>query len=160
MKLNLEFSLPEYPHSKQWIKEFTTTSIDNWAAQCANAETGIDCFNLCKLVYLNELGIDIPYTSDHFCKIVDEDWYSKTHERYFEIGGADTDTYGWRKVKEPKLYDIITMSLGATNVTNHCALYVDRNKMLQTMIKHTSWVAPYGNYYKQYTTGIYRWKDL
>ena len=24
-----------------------------------NAETGIDCFNLCKLVYLNELGIDI-----------------------------------------------------------------------------------------------------
>jgi len=35
MKLNLEFSLPEYPHSKQWIKEFTTTSIDNWAAQCA-----------------------------------------------------------------------------------------------------------------------------
>ncbi len=35
MKLNLEFSLPEYPHSKLWIKEFTTTSIDNWAAQCA-----------------------------------------------------------------------------------------------------------------------------
>ena len=35
MKLNLEFSLPEYPHSKRWIKEFTTTSIDNWAAQCA-----------------------------------------------------------------------------------------------------------------------------
>ena len=37
-----------------------------------NAETGIDCFNLCKLVYLNELNIDIPYTSDHFCKIIDE----------------------------------------------------------------------------------------
>ena len=35
IKLNLEFSLPEYPHSKHWIKEFTTTSIDNWAAQCA-----------------------------------------------------------------------------------------------------------------------------
>ncbi len=126
-----------------------------------NAETGIDCFNLCKLVYLNELNIDIPYTSDHFCKIIDEDWYSKTHERYFEKGGADTDTYGWRKIRgEPKLYDLITMSLGATNVTNHCALYVDRNRILQTMIDHTSWVAPYGNYYKQYTTGVYRWKDL
>ena len=34
-KLNLEFSLPDYPLSKHWIKEFTTTSIDNWAAQCA-----------------------------------------------------------------------------------------------------------------------------
>ena len=123
-----------------------------------NAETGIDCFNLCKLVYLNELDIDIPYSTSDYCNIVDEDWYNKTHERLFEIN-ANKET-GWIKVKEPKLYDIITMSLGATNVTNHCALYVDRNKILQTMIKHTSWIAPYGNYYKQYTTGIYRWKDL
>ncbi len=34
-ELNLQFSLPDYPLSKHWIKEFTTTSIDNWAAQCA-----------------------------------------------------------------------------------------------------------------------------
>ena len=34
-ELSLEFSLPDYPLSKHWIKEFTTTSIDNWAAQCA-----------------------------------------------------------------------------------------------------------------------------
>jgi len=34
-KLNLQFSLPEYPLSKHWFKEFTTVSIDNWAAQCA-----------------------------------------------------------------------------------------------------------------------------
>tara|TARA_R100001377_G_scaffold81069_1_gene60373 strand:+ start:193 stop:618 length:426 start_codon:yes stop_codon:yes gene_type:complete len=123
-----------------------------------DAETGIDCFNLCKLVYLNELEIDIPYTTDYFCKIVDEDWYSKTQERLFEQ--AATDEYGWIKVKEPQPYDIITMSLGSTNVTNHCALYVDRSKILQTMIKHKSWIAPYGNYYKQYTTGVYRWKDF
>ena len=123
-----------------------------------NAETGIDCFNLCKLVYLNELEIDFPYTTSDFCKIVDEDWYSKTQERFFEINANEKT--GWRKVKEPQLYDIITMSLGSTNVTNHCALYVDRSKILQTMIKHKSWIAPYGNYYKQYTTGVYRWKDF
>ena len=52
------------------------------------------------------------------------------------------------------------MSIGSTNVTNHCAMLVDRTKILQTMIKHTSWVAPYGNYYKQYTTGVYRWTGL
>ena len=73
---------------------------------------------------------------------------------------AGTESYGWHKVSEPKKYDVITMSLGATNVTNHCALYVDQNRILQTMLDHTSWIAPYGNYYKQYTTGIYRWKDL
>jgi cell wall-associated NlpC family hydrolase len=123
-----------------------------------NAETGIDCFNLCKLVYLNELEIDFPYTTSDFCKIVDEDWYSKTQERFFEINANEKT--GWRKVKEPQLYDIITMSLGSTNITNHCALYVDRNKILQTMIDHKSWIAPYGNYYKQYTTGVYRWKDF
>jgi len=123
-----------------------------------NAETGIDCFNLCKLVYLEELNINIPYTTDYFCKIIDEDWYSKTQEKLFER--AATDEYGWIKVKDPKPFDVITMSLGSTNVTNHCALYVDRGKILQTMIKHKSWIAPYGNYYKQYTTGIYRWKDL
>jgi len=123
-----------------------------------SAETGIDCFNLCKLVYLNELEIDFPYTTSDFCKIVDEDWYSKTQERFFEINANEKT--GWRKVKEPQLYDIITMSLGSTNITNHCALYVDRNKILQTMIDHKSWIAPYGNYYKQYTTGVYRWKDL
>ena len=33
-ELNLQFSLPDYPLSKQWIKEITTMSIDNWAAQC------------------------------------------------------------------------------------------------------------------------------
>ena len=121
---------------------------------------GIDCFNLCRLVYKEKLNIDIPYDTSHFCKIVDEDWYTKTHERYFEIGGANTDKYGWHKVTSPKTYDVITMSLGSTHVTNHCALYVDVNRILQTMIKHTSWIAPYGRYYKQYTTGIYRWKDL
>jgi len=35
INLGLQFSLPDYPLSKHWIKEFTTTSIDNWAAQCA-----------------------------------------------------------------------------------------------------------------------------
>ena len=52
------------------------------------------------------------------------------------------------------------MSLGSTNVTNHCAMYVDTNKILQTMINHNSWIAPYGRYYKQYTVGVYRWKSL
>jgi len=125
-----------------------------------DTETGIDCFNLCRLVYKERLNINITYDTSDFCKIVDEDWYTKTHERYFEVGGADTDKYGWQKVTTPKLYDLITMSLGSTHVTNHCALYVDTNRILQTMLNHNSWVAPYGRYYKQYTTGIYRWKDL
>jgi cell wall-associated NlpC family hydrolase len=119
---------------------------------------GIDCFNLCKLVYKNELSIDIPYLTSDFCNIVDENWYTKTHDQ-FMLKAATTE-YGWTKVSEPKIYDVIVMSLGSTHVANHCALYVDTNRMLQTMLQHTSWIAPYGSYYKQYTVGVYRWKSL
>ena len=119
---------------------------------------GIDCFNLCTLIYKKELGIEIPYRTRDFCNIVDEDWYEKTHERW--MNRAASEKYGWIKVKDPKVYDVILMSLGSTNVTNHCAMYVDTNKILQTMINHNSWIAPYGRYYKQYTVGVYRWKSL
>ena len=97
-----------------------------------NTETGIDCFN-----------------------IVDEDWYNKTQDRPFDKGG--TEAFGWQKVKDLEKFNVITMSIGATNVTNHCALYIGENKMLQTMIEHKSWIAPYGRWYKNYTVGIYKW---
>jgi len=120
--------------------------------------SGIDCFNLCTHIFKEELDIDIPWRTKDYCNIIDEDWYSKTHIRWMD--DMAKEEYGWIKVKEPKLYDVILMSLGATNVTNHCAMYVARNKILQTMIDHDSWIAPYGRYYQQYTVGIYRWKSL
>ena len=49
------------------------------------------------------------------------------------------------------------MCIRDSNVTNHCALYIGENKMLQTMINHKSWIAPYGRWYKNYTVGIYKW---
>jgi cell wall-associated NlpC family hydrolase len=120
-----------------------------------NIETGIDCFNLCRLVYKEQLNIDIPYDTADWCNIVDEDWYNKTQDRPFDRGG--TEAYGWKRVNKPEKFDVITMSLGSTNVTNHCALYVDNDKILQTMIDRQSWLAPYGRYYKTYTIGIFRW---
>ena len=120
-----------------------------------NTKTGIDCFNLCRLIYREQLDIIIPYDTADWCNIVDEDWYSKTHERPFEKGG--TQAYGWQKVSTPEKFNVITMSLGSTNVTNHCALYLGNGKMIQTMIGRVSWIAPYGKYYKNYTIGIFKW---
>ena len=82
-------------------------------------------------------------------------WYNKTQDRPFDKGG--TEAFGWQKVKDLEKFNVITMSIGATNVTNHCALYIGENKMLQTMIEHKSWIAPYGRWYKNYTVGIYKW---
>ena len=39
-------------------------------------------------------------------------------------------------------------------------LYVDDGKILQTMLNRTSGIWPYRGPFKEYTTGIYRWKDL
>ena len=124
-------------------------------------ETGIDCFNLCRLAFKNELGIEIPLSTADFCKIVDEDWYQKTHDQFFEDGARlKLENFSWTKVLEPKPFDVITMSMGSTNVTNHCALYLGDGKILQTMLHRTSGIWPYRGPFKEYTTGIYRWKDL
>jgi cell wall-associated NlpC family hydrolase len=138
----------------KWYEKYTGFPYKH----LGNSEEGIDCFNLCSMVYKKELSIDIPYLSSDFCNIVEDNWYSKTHDQYF-LKGATTE-HGWTKVDSPRVYDIIVMSLGSTHVANHCSLYVDKDRMLQTMSKHTSWIAPYGTYYKQYTIGIYRWKSL
>lgn len=123
-----------------------------------NPVTGIDCFNLCRHVYEQELHIQIPYMTSDFCNIIDEDWYSKSHEKFFDSGVASCIANNTCiKVDTPQCFDVLFFSIGSTNVTNHCALYVGDNKLLQTMLYRKSWISPYGRYYKQYETGIYRW---
>lgn len=126
-----------------------------------NPDTGIDCANLCAYVYKHELGINIQLTSSDFCNIVDDDWYLKTNSQIIEDGiKLNRPDFSWVEVDEAKPFDILVMSIGSTNISNHCALCIDSSKLLQTMVGRYSWVSPYGKYYKQYTTGIYRWNGL
>ena len=124
----------------------------------SDPQTGIDCANLIKHVYKHELKIEFPYESTDFCNILDDNWYNKTHDRPFEKVG--TLEHGWEKVTTLDIFNVITLTIGSTNCTNHCALYVDKNRILQTMTEHESWIAPYGRYYRQYTTGIYKWNPI
>ena len=102
-----------------------------------------------------ELGIEIPYDTSNWCNIVDEDWYNKS--TIDNISKAATEAFGWKQVRTPKEFDVITMSIGSTNITNHCALYIGANRILQTMVNRVSWTTVYGRYYKNYTIGIFRW---
>ena len=121
--------------------------------------TGIDCGNLVRYIYKQELGIELPYDSADFCNILDDDWYNKTHNKPFEQVGVLK--YGWEKINSfPDVFNVITLTIGSTNCTNHCAIYVDKNRILHTMTEHESWIAPYGRYYQQYTTGIYKWNPV
>lgn len=120
--------------------------------------TGIDCVNLCALIYKEQLNIDVGIKSYQSCNIVDDDWYNKTTDQLFLKHLAKSRQ--WTKVVEPRIYDIILLSIGDTNIVNHCSMYVDTNKILHTSLNNRSHIAVYGNYYKQYTTGIYRWTPL
>lgn len=124
-------------------------------------ETGIDCVNLCALILKQHCGIPIGKTTSDFCNIVDEDWYSKVSESLFDKGlHLNSPDFSWKLVTNVETYDIVIMSIGSTNVANHCAMYVGENKLLQIMLDRASWISPYGRYYKQYTLGIYRWNGL
>lgn len=118
-------------------------------------KSGMDCFNLCRYIYNEQTGINIPYFSFDRCNIVDDDWYNKTSDPIFENSALSDPS--WKRVSEPKKFDFILMSIGSTNITNHCAMYLENNKVIHSMIDRPSWVSPYGSYYQQYTTGIYRW---
>jgi|TARA_E500000178_G_C16830140_1_gene665657 cell wall-associated NlpC family hydrolase len=34
-ELNVNFPLPTYPKSKEWMKHFSTESVDQWASSCS-----------------------------------------------------------------------------------------------------------------------------
>lgn len=120
--------------------------------------TGLDCFTLCKHIISKEKGITLPYISYEHCNIQEEDWYLKTTKQIF-LDIANNDSR-WQSVTIPKAFDIILLSIGATNVTNHCALHLGDNKIIQVMTQRNSWISTYSRYYKQYTTGIYRWSMI
>ena len=141
-----------------WYEKYTNLPYKHLGQ---NPNTGIDCFNLCSLVLTQECGINVGMSTMDFCNIIDEDWYSKITNSPFDYAvTVDRPDFKWEQVVVPKVYDVLLMSIGSTNVINHCAMYVDSNKLLQTMIGRNSWISPYGRYYKQYTLGIYRWNGL
>jgi len=119
-------------------------------------KTGIDCFNLGRLVLNNELGAEIPYTTqDSGCDVA-TNWYSKTETANILFSRAERK-WGWETIDRPEPFCMILFSIGATNYPNHCGLYLGGNKFLQVTEGHNSWVSPYGNYYKQFTIRMCRW---
>jgi len=126
-----------------------------------NIHTGIDCFNLCKFVIEQESNVSIPIKTSDFCNIIEEDWYNRTTEDLLYKGvNFTTNSHYWKQVDTASTLDIVIMSIGSTNISNHCALFIGANKILHSMPGHVSWLAPYGSYYRQYTTGIFRWTPL
>ena len=124
-------------------------------------KTGIDCTNLNALVLRQEKGIDVGFTSGDFCTIDNESWYNSTLKDLM-LDYFDHNTDKWIRIDKDRTepFDIALISIGATNITNHCAIFVEKNKLLHIMLNKKSWVSSYGRYWRQYTVRIYRWKTI
>ena len=122
-----------------------------------NPDTGMDCFNLLRHIYERELSIEIPYFSSDYINIVDDSWFQKTHRQAFLEASENGD---WKQVDELKTFDLILMSIGATNVVNHIAMYVGKNNIIQMLENRDSAIYKYHRYYQQYTVKKVRWKNL
>lgn len=141
------------------------SDINNWLPSylnlpykhLGNSREGIDCFNLCRLVLEEQLGYNIPYTTQDSGCDVDVDWYSKTKTANILFDRANP-VWGWDVVQEPQSFDVILLSIGSTNAPNHCALLLGK-QLLQISEGKTSFMSPYGRYYKQYTVRVGRWNN-
>lgn len=148
---------------KETLSE-AASNINNWLPNYIGlpykhlgiTRDGIDCFNLCHLVYKEQLDVIIPYTTQDTTCSLDVDWYNQLETQTILIDRASAK-WGWKIVEKPEIFDIVVMSIGATNTPNHCGMYLGYNKLLQTMEGHSSWVSTYGTPLKQYTVRIVRW---
>ena len=122
---------------------------------------GIDCTNLASLVLKREKGVDVGFTSGDHCSIDSEKWYNSTlKDLMLEYFKNNKDKWVEIPKDRSQPFDIALISLGSTNITNHCAIFVEKDKLLHIMLNKKSWVSSYGRYWKQYTIRIFRWKDL
>jgi cell wall-associated NlpC family hydrolase len=138
----------------QWFNKYTDIPYKLFGT---DPTIGMDCFTLLCYVFKEEAGVKIPYTSSDFLKMVDDQWFTKTHEQHFLNGSKNGD---WVEIDMLQPYDLILMCLGSTNVVNHVAMYVGNNKILQMIENRDSAIYDYHKYFRQYTVKKVRWKSL
>jgi|SRR5688572_4554953 len=119
--------------------------------------TGIDCFNLCRLVLRNECKIEIPYETKDLCTDTSTNWFM--HSSEFACDRFVTKELGWEVIPLSKLkpFDMVLMSLGSSNCVNHTAIYLGQNRIIQIMFGYRSWLSAYASHYKNRTIKVGRW---
>jgi len=53
-ELNIKFDLPPYPHSRDWMKNFHTNKVDDWASTCSIKVKLTDAKNYDVMVFKSE----------------------------------------------------------------------------------------------------------
>jgi len=111
---------------------------------------GADCYGLIRLVYKEELGIDIPEFNSS-CSDVKRIFldYLKQISEHWEL-----------VVDEPKLYDVIAMAYDPEHpkIVQHFGIYIGNGMMLHTLNHVGAFTAKVSDF-NYFIKGIYRWKQ-
>lgn len=152
---HIESFSQEQLDTKAWISNYLNIPFKHKGLD----RSGLDCFNLCRLVYKEILNIEIPYSTQDDLDQVEDNWYNQLnyHNKILERCSGKYGWYTFTDVRSLKPFDIVVMSIGSTNAPNHTALYLPNRHILQVTNGCVSWESPYGRYYQQYTVRCARW---
>ena len=110
---------------------------------------GADCYGILRLIYRNELSIEIPEfkSSCNDTRRIFTDYLKQISEH-------------WENVEEPKLYDVVAMAHDPKHprIVQHFGLYIGNGKILHTLENIGSHICSIEEY-QYYIKGFYRWKQ-
>lgn len=82
---------------------------------------GCDCWGLVRLIYAEELNIELPSYGD-----------VSAHDLAAKAAKAATEGLRWGKVDKPQCYDVVLMRGHGTREAAHCGVIAGQNKLLHT----------------------------
>jgi len=110
---------------------------------------GADCYGIIRLIYRNELAIEIPsfHSSCHSTKAIFSD-YIKQISQF------------WQLSKEPNLYDVVAMAHDPIHprVVQHFGVYLGNGKMLHTLETAGSHIVNIDDM-SYFIKGFYSWRQ-
>ena len=111
--------------------------------------SGVDCWGLCRLPYLDRLGIALPEKQGIFTDRSDECLSRVAAE-------MEEEARRWTKVETPREYDLVLMRKGPLYC--HVGLYVGSRQMLHICAGINSTVEPItGLRWRHRIVGFYRY---
>ena len=111
---------------------------------------GCDCWGLVKLIYENELGIELP------------DFNISALDTPAVIEAMDSGKRKqWRDTSlEPEKYDVVALHIGQKhfNMVNHVGIYMGNGMFIHTLQRTASMMNRMGDaQWKSRVLGVYRW---
>jgi cell wall-associated NlpC family hydrolase len=110
---------------------------------------GLDCWQLVRHFYRQELGVDVPDYLELYASSMDK----------ASVKGCMAHAFGeWQRVDYPAFGDVLVFRV--TDAPWHTGIYLGPGRMLHSLPGHNSCLEAYdGTRWKHRLHGVYRWNS-